>query len=71
MELKNAKTETPPMKMGWSANDLLVVGKYNYFIGRIRYGVWVDMDNKPIPDVEWWAELPVPPAPNNSFNLTS
>ena len=60
MELKNAKTEMPPIKMGWSAHDLLVVGKYNYYIGRIRNGAWVDMENKPISDVEWWAELPVP-----------
>lgn len=72
MELKNVKIEMPPVKGDWSENDYLLVGTYNYFIGRLRRGIWVDMENKKIPEtVEWWAELPVPPAPNNNFNLTT
>ena len=71
MELKNVEIEMPPIQGDWSKNDYLLIGTYNYFIGRLRRGIWVDMENKLIPEkVEWWAELPVPPSSNNGFNLT-
>jgi hypothetical protein len=57
----DVKIELPRKRGNWSAQDVLVLSKFSYHIGRLHDNVWVDMSNKPIDDVEYWMPLPEHP----------
>ncbi|MCY9861474.1 hypothetical protein OTK49_02955 [Vibrio coralliirubri] len=56
----NPVSESPLQTYGWSSQDVLVCTPYNLFIGRTRGGEWIDMGNKPIENVLFWSDIPIP-----------
>jgi tRNA G10 N-methylase Trm11 len=56
----SVKDKLPELRSGWSVDDVICITD-NYYIGRFRYGKWVDMENRPIIGVTHWMPLPSPP----------